>query len=256
MSEKQLLLKVENLYVSYEDTSVLENVSLEIHANDFIGIIGPNGGGKTTLLKSILGLKSALKGNVQLVGEMTQNQLGYLPQIKDFDQKFPYNVFEVVRSGLLSDKTLMKRFSKSDRQKTEAALEQVGIAHLKDRPIGNLSGGQMQRVFLARAIVSEPKILFLDEPNTFVDSKFERDLYEKLRMLNQEMAIVLVSHDLGTISSYVKSIACVNRTLHHHQSNIISKEQLENYDCPVQLITHGHVPHTVLQNHHQCNNHD
>jgi zinc transport system ATP-binding protein len=132
----------------------------------------------------------------------------------------------------------------------------MGITHLSGRNVGDLSGGQMQRVLLARAIVSDPGILILDEPNTFVDNSFEHDLYELLRILNQKMAILMVSHDVGTITSYVKTIACVNRNLHYHKSNIITQSQLEAYNCPIQLITHGNVPHTVLGDHIHNHKHD
>jgi zinc transport system ATP-binding protein len=126
----------------------------------------------------------------------------------------------------------------------------MGVAHLRDKSIGQLSGGQMQRVFLGRAIISEPRLLILDEPNTFVDNKFEHDLYELLHQLNHKMAILMVSHDVGTITTHVKTIACVNRNLHYHKSNIITQSQLTAYNCPIQLITHGDVPHTVLGEHH------
>jgi zinc transport system ATP-binding protein len=115
--------------------------------------------------------------------------------------------------------------------------------------IGELSGGQMQKVLLARAIVASPRLLILDEPNTFVDNKFEGELYEILVQLNKDMGIIIVSHDIGTISTYIKTIACVNRGLHYHKSNQISEEQLASYNCPIKLITHGEVPHTVLKKH-------
>jgi zinc transport system ATP-binding protein len=136
------------------------------------------------------------------------------------------------------------------RQKVEELLSEMGISNIRNKAIGELSGGQMQRVFLCRALLSDPKILILDEPDTFVDNRFEGELYEKLRFLNQEVAIILVSHDLGTISSYVKTIACVNGNLHYHQSNSITQDQLDGYNCPIQIITHGEIPHTVLKHHH------
>jgi zinc transport system ATP-binding protein len=136
------------------------------------------------------------------------------------------------------------------KQKVTDLLHEMGIYGIRDKSIGQLSGGQMQRVFLCRALISNPKVLILDEPDTFVDNRFEGELYEKLRLLNLQMAIVLVSHDLGTISSYVKSIACVNGNLHYHASNKITQEQLEGYNCPIQIISHGEIPHTILKHHH------
>lgn len=128
-------------------------------------------------------------------------------------------------------------------------MAMAGIAPLSRKPIGAISGGEMQRALLCRALISDPKLLILDEPTNFVDNKFEKELYEILASLNDRMAIVMVSHDLGTITSYVKSIVCVNRTVHRHNTNNLTPEQLANYNCPIQLITHGDVPHTVLKRH-------
>jgi zinc transport system ATP-binding protein len=133
--------------------------------------------------------------------------------------------------------------------KVEAIIHELGIEKFAHKPIGELSGGQMQRTFLGRALISDPKLLILDEPDTYVDNQFEGELYKKLKELNTRMAILLVSHDMGTITTYVKGIACVNRELHYHPSNIISPEQLASYNCPIQIITHGSVPHTVLETH-------
>ena len=125
----------------------------------------------------------------------------------------------------------------------------MGFTILKKKTAGELSGGQLQRVFLARAIISDPELLVLDEPNTYVDNQFEKELYDKLQSLNSRMAIILVSHDVGTISWYIKTIACVNGSLHYHPSNIITQKQLDSYNCPIQIIAHGEVPHTVLHKH-------
>ena len=130
---------------------------------------------------------------------------------------------------------------------------QLGIIQIEPdtarSPIGEVSGGQMQRALLARAVISDPKLLILDEPANFVDNKFEKELYRTLHELNARMAIVMVSHDIGTITSVVKEIVCVNRQVHRHRSNILTEEQLRNYDCPIQLVSHGHIPHTVLEHH-------
>jgi len=175
--------------------------------------------------------------------------MGYLPQVKHIDRNFPITVFEVVRSGSMMENS--SKVSKAEiRENTEQLLLEMGIEHIRNKAIGELSGGQMQRVFLCRALISDPKILILDEPDTFVDNRFEGELYEKLKQLNNHMAIVLVSHDVGTISSYVKTIACVNGELHYHPDNVITQEQLNSYNCPIKLITHGEIPHTVLKHHH------
>lgn len=242
------LLELKAVSAGYDYRTVLQGVDFSINEGDFIGIIGPNGGGKTTLLKVILGLLKPFEGEL-LYHAPRQNLFGYLPQTNRFDQRFPINVTEVVMSGLLSQKGLYKPYSRDDRRQAYALLEKYGMGEYKKSPIGDLSGGQMQRVFLCRAIISSPRILILDEPTTYVDSNFEKEFYPILQELNKTMSIVMVSHDLGTICSYVKTIACVNRTLHYHHSNLITPEQLQAYNCPIELITHGHVPHRVLSHH-------
>jgi zinc transport system ATP-binding protein len=148
---------------------------------------------------------------------------------------------------------VVQQNNNDNKTKCLTVLHELGIENLASKLVGELSGGQMQKVFLGRALISNPKLLILDEPDTYVDSRFENELYQKLKELNNRMAILLVSHDVGTISAHVKSIACVSRELHYHPSNIISPEQLASYNCPIQIITHGDVPHTVLgsHNHHQ-----
>ena len=250
MTEK--LIDIKNLTVGYDSKVVLENANFSLSENDFVGVIGPNGGGKTTLLKAILGLVKPLSGEI-IFSEKLKNRggnIGYLPQVNKFDSRFPISVFEVILSGLTDQKNWFRRVSKQDRENVDAIIDELGIRKIAKKSIGELSGGQMQRAFLGRALVSDPKLLVLDEPDTYVDNQFEGELYRKLVELNRQMAILLVSHDVGTISTYVKSIACVNRQLHYHPSNIISQDQLASYNCPIQMITHGSVPHTVLETHH------
>lgn len=245
------LIEIKNLTVKYDDYVALENVSMRIDENDFIGVIGPNGGGKTTLLKAILGLVGPSSGSLVFSEAFNDrgSNIGYLPQVNKFDHRFPITVYEVVVSGLARRNNWLRGSHKADKVKAMAMLGEMGIEHLAHKPIGELSGGQMQRVFLSRALVSSPRLLILDEPDTYVDNNFETELYSKLVEVNQRMAIVLVSHDVGTISAHVKSIACVNKALHYHPSNIISPELLAAYNCPIQMITHGEVPHTVLGAH-------
>lgn len=247
----QLLLKLENASVRYNGVSALEEVNLEINKDDFIGVIGPNGGGKTTLVKLILGLLKPYTGTVEyhISHSGGKSKIGYLPQVHRFDNKFPILVQDVILSGLPARHKLLTGHNRAEKEKAAYWMEKLGITVLKDKAIGKLSGGEMQRVFLCRSLISEPELIILDEPDTYVDNMFEKELYETLRELNQHMAILLVSHDVGTITSYIKSIACVNRHLHYHPSNIITEKQLASYNCPVQLITHGDVPHTVLKKH-------
>lgn len=216
-----------------------------------MGVIGPNGGGKTTLIKAILGTVE-YSGRIDFAKVLDGpfgRRIGYLPQQNDFDIKFPISVREVVLSGLQQKKGLGRAYTDEDKEKADELLHLVGISEIAERPIGQISGGQMQRTLLSRALISEPMLLILDEPANFVDNKFERELYELLLELNQRMAIIMVSHDLGTITSVVKTIICVNKQVHRHESNVITTEQLSNYNCPIQLITHGEMPHTVLGNH-------
>ena len=246
------LISLKDVSVGYDDRQkVLDHVNLDILPNDFIGVIGPNGGGKTTLVKTIL---KALpySGEVQyspVIGSDGYRAIGYLPQVSDIDKSFPISVCEVVLSGLQARKRLFGRYSAADKAKALQLLDLCGIESIARRPIGELSGGQLQRTLLCRALISDPKVLILDEPANFVDNKFEKELYAILRQLNDRMAIIMVSHDLGTITSHVKSLVCVNRHVHRHNSNVITPEQLHNYDCPIQIVSHGTVPHTVLEEH-------
>ena len=245
-------VSLKNVSVQYDETTALEGVSLNIYPDDFLGIIGPNGGGKTTLVKAILGTipHSGEISYSPTLSERGHRLIGYLPQQAEFDRSFPISVIEVVMSGLQAEKGLIKRYTTTDRKRAMELLEIAGIESIAERQISEISGGQMQRALLCRAVILEPNLLILDEPTNFVDNQFENELYTLLHRLNERMAIVMVSHDLGTITSVVKSIVCVNRTVHRHDSNIITAEQLENYHCPIQIISHGHIPHTVLEHHH------
>jgi zinc transport system ATP-binding protein len=244
------LFEMHSLSASYGTLDVLSNVNFIVSENDFIGVIGPNGGGKTTLLKVILGLLKPSTGEIVFNNNLLNaNRIGYLPQLSTGDINYPVTVMDIVLSGLMIQKGLISRMSSADRAKASKVIDELGLADLSGATINELSGGQMQRVFLGRAIIGEPKLLLLDEPGNFVDTTFENDFYEKLRDLNLRMAILMVSHDVGTISSHIKSFACVNRTLHYHPSHEITNEDLLAYGCPIQLITHGEVPHTVLKSH-------
>ena len=254
MSNRESIVEITNLGVRYDDVVALEHVNLTIYNNDFIGVIGPNGGGKSTLVKAIMGI-IPYSGSIEYSTTLQRHKkphIGYLPQISSFDKAFPISVSEVVMSGLQAERGLFGGFGRSERKRVEEVLERASLLELRKRPIGELSGGQLQRVMLCRAIISNPKLLVLDEPTNFVDNRFENELYMLLRDLNEDMAIVMVSHDIGTISSVVRNIVCVNRHVHRHDSNIITEEQLRNYNCPIQIISHGDIPHTILGEHHHC----
>jgi zinc transport system ATP-binding protein len=244
------LLEMVSLSASYGDSDVLKDVDFRVSENDFIGVIGPNGGGKTTLLKVILGLLKPVKGELVFNNELLNgNSIGYLPQISTGDINYPVTVTDIILSGLMMRKGIISRMSSADKVRAGQVIEELGLAGMAQATLNELSGGQMQRVFLGRAIIGNPRLLLLDEPGNFVDTTFENDFYEKLKDLNKRMAILMVSHDVGTISSHIKSFACVNRSLHYHPSHEITNEDLLAYGCPIQLVTHGEVPHTVLKYH-------
>lgn len=254
MSDREKIISIRALKACYDNVVALEHVNLDIYSDDFIGIIGPNGGGKSTLVKAIMGIMP-YSGTIDYASSICRAgkpHIGYLPQVSSIDKSFPISVSEVVLSGLQSKRGIFGRYTKEDRMRVDELLELVSLSELKRRAIGELSGGQLQRVMLCRAIASKPQLLILDEPTNFVDNRFENELYNILHHLSEQMAIVMVSHDLGTISSVVRSIVCVNRHVHRHDSNIITAEQLQNYDCPIQIISHGNVPHTVLEEHKHC----
>jgi zinc transport system ATP-binding protein len=217
-----------------------------------LGIIGPNGGGKTTLLKVILGLLKPRQGKVTVLGdtpEKGRKYIGYVSQHSLFAQDFPVSVWDVVLMGRAGRAGLFRTYSGEDKRIARSTLETVEMLDYKDRQIGKLSGGEQQRVFIARALTAEPKLLLLDEPMAGVDAPMQTGFYELLSRLTQQMTIVLVSHDISAVSIYVDKIACLNRRLFYHNSKEISAEDLEaTYQCPVELIAHG-VPHRVLQKH-------
>ncbi|HBK33005.1 MAG TPA: zinc ABC transporter ATP-binding protein [Porphyromonadaceae bacterium] len=249
------LLEIQNLTVGYDaKPEVLKGVSLSVYERDFLGIIGPNGGGKTTLLKTILGLIKPSVGTITFFDEGTSVpdiNIGYLPQINQIDKKFPISVSQVILSGLTPSGRLFKRYTLADREQVKRVAGQLGIEPLLDKPIGELSGGQLQRVLLGRAIIDNPKLIILDEPSSYVDKLFETNFYKLLGELNKEIAIILVSHDVGTVLSMVKNIACVNEGLHYHSGADISNEWLlAAYDsCPVEILGHGSLPHRVVLDH-------
>jgi zinc transport system ATP-binding protein len=244
-----VILEMRSLSAGYGTRNVLDNVNFKVFENDFIGVIGPNGGGKTTLLRVILGVIKPTGGELIMGDGIDKSSIGYLPQISTGDNSFPLSVFDVVLSGLMIHKSPGTRFFADEKRRAEYLLEELGLKEYSHSQLKELSGGQLQRVFLARAIIGKPRLLLLDEPGSFVDTAFEKSFYDKLKELNGKMTILMVSHDIGTISAHVKSFACVNGSLHYHPSSEITNEQLRAYRCPIQLITHGEVPHTVLKNH-------
>lgn len=247
------LIEIEHVTAAYGNKTVLRDISLTVWKDDFLGIIGPNGGGKTTLLKVILGLLQPVSGSISFYEggkEVPSLRIGYLPQLNNIDRKFPISVREVVASGLASEKRLFHSYNASQNERIDEVIGKMGLEDLAGRAIGELSGGQLQRVLLGRSIVSRPQILILDEPNSYVDKRFESHFYKLLEEINKESAVILVSHDIGTVLTMVKNIACVNETLHYHPGTNVSKEWLgETYACPIELLGHGDWPHRILRKH-------
>ncbi len=248
MNSKAIELK--NVNIKFNLNPVLKDINLTIEENDFMAIIGPNGGGKSTLLKIILGILKPDSGEVLIFGKKPEDArqlMGYLPQKVSFDHDFPIDVYHTVLSGRY--RGLFKGHTKDDEIAVIKALKDMNIFDLKDRQISRLSGGQMQRVFIARAIVREPKILLMDEPMASIDPEMQNSFYSLLSRLKNKMTIILVSHDVGTVSTQVDKIACLNSTLYFHGPVEDAAEGLEElYKCPIEMITHG-FPHRVLKDH-------
>lgn len=229
---RQPLIRLSHLTGGYEGKTVLRDVSLEIYPDDFIGVIGPNGGGKTTLVKMMLGLLKPMSGEIMFFrqGERTDGiSIGYLPQYSTIDRKFPISVYETVLSGLNRQKPLFRPFTPEQHEQVRRTIVRMGLEGLERRAIGQLSGGQMQRALLGRALVSDPQVLILDEPDTYIDRLFAQRLYALLEEINRERAIILVSHNISTVMRHAKSIACVDRTLHYCPDTHIPPEWLEEH---------------------------
>ena len=246
-------IEIKDLTIYREGQTVLDKVSLKIEEGQSYAIIGPNGGGKTTLLKSILGLIKPDSGCVKIYGEspaVNRYLLGYVPQFHTFDFSYPISVRDMVLTGRLGHiKGIRRRYSDEDRRCAEEAMKTLGILHLADRTLSDLSGGEQQRAIIARAIVGNPKVLLLDEPTVYVDSPTEEKFHDILVELHKKMTVIMVTHDIGVISSGVDVIACLNvKMFTHYSAEITSDMILNTYKCPVDLIAHG-LAHRVLHDH-------
>ena len=242
---------IENLSFAYDRDPVLKNVDMQIEAGNFTVLIGPNGGGKTTLLKLMLGLLKPDRGSVRVLGRSplkVAHRIGYVPQYMHINAGFPISARDVVLLGRIGPKQKWSRFTRTDRDAAYQALERMEMGPFYKRRIGNLSGGQVQRVLIARALVSEPELLLLDEPTANIDPKGQEEFYQLLIELNKSLTILLVSHDAMMLSSYAKSVACVNQTVFYHDEAEITDEMIDMHQCPVELVAHG-LPHRVLKKH-------
>lgn len=246
-------ISINNLSVYYGKTAAIKNICLDVNQGEFLGIIGPNGGGKSTLLKAILGLIPITAGSIRIYGKelgVNRTAIGYVPQFATMDRHFPISAFEVVLTGRLkSGLSPFMKYTKADKEIAYEQLERVNIKSIANRQISELSGGEFQRLLIARALTVNPKLLLLDEPTANVDVSSREQIYHLLEKLNKEMTIVLVTHDLLAISSKVVKLACLNGSLVYHGEPQLNEHIVNKlYGCPVDLIAHG-VPHRVLKEH-------
>jgi len=208
-------LNIEDLCFSYRDDPILKDISFTIHPGQFVGVIGPNGGGKTTLLKLILGFLKPLSGSISIFGQnplQARHEMAYVPQSLHFDKQFPISVLELVLGGRLSHLPWYGNFSAKDKEIALHSLEQVGLVDLRNRPLGGLSGGQAQRALIARALASEPRLLILDEPTASVDTQAESDIYGILKKFQGTMTILMVTHNLQAAIELVETVICIQGT--------------------------------------------
>ena len=258
MIMSQPIITTKNLSFAYQgENNVLENVNLEVFSDDFLGIIGPNGGGKTTLLKIILGLLKPDKGDVLVFDKKpkeARDLIGYVPQFLEIDLDCPVSVLDIVLMGILNRKKIFQRYNDEDLKLAKEALDFVDLWNLKDKQIGELSGGQRQRVYIARALIRKPKLFIFDEPTASIDEKSEKEFWELLQAINKNTAIIIVSHDIGVVFKNVNKIACLNRQLYCHSvDEEITQDILDKtYKCDIELLGHG-LPHRVLKKHNTIN---
>lgn len=241
--ERAPAVELRDVWFAYGRTPVLEEVDLTVPRGAFLGVIGPNGAGKTTLFKLILGLLRPDRGTVRVLGgppAAARGRVGYVPQFARFDPDFPIRVRDVVLMGRLGRARPFMGYREEDRDAARAALDRMELVRLSGRHVGELSGGQLQRTLIARALAMEPEILLLDEPTAAVDTRIGASLYDLLHALTRYMTVILVTHDVGVVSREVESVACLNRRLYYHGSEEVSPEVLEAaYGGEVDMVTHG-----------------
>ncbi|MCU7960035.1 MAG: ABC transporter ATP-binding protein [gamma proteobacterium symbiont of Bathyaustriella thionipta] len=252
MTATNNIIQLQDVTFSYAAAPVLESIQLDVKEGEFLGIVGPNAGGKSTLLKLILGLHKPQSGHIRILGQdprKAQRLLGYVPQYPGFSRDFPITVEQLVLLGRLGFHAPSGwlamfrpgRYSQQDHSAVKNALQEVEADHLASRQIAGLSGGELQRVLLARALVGEPRILILDEPTANIDQRLESEIFELLKQLHERMTILVVSHDIGFISSYVTQVACINRTLMCHNTDSVDGAMIQNlYGEHVRMVAHDH----------------
>jgi zinc transport system ATP-binding protein len=242
------IIEIKDLTFGYGDTPVLEDVSMYVGMHDFLLVIGPNGGGKTTLLKIILGIIKPWRGTVSFNQDLN-GRMGYVPQFLNFNKDFPSTVYETVLMGRLNAKNYLKKYTHNDGEKTNVLLDKLALYSKRRERVNSLSGGQLQRVLIARALVSDPLVLLLDEPTASIDITSQTTLLDLFDELAREMSVVVVTHDPTAYSISYKHIACLNRQLYYHGREEMDGKIIEQiYGCPVDLLGHG-IPHTILKKH-------
>ncbi len=233
----------------YNELPVLEDICLTIRHRDFLGIVGPNGSGKSTLLKLILGLLSPQQGRIEVFGTDpvdSRLRIGYVPQFATFDRHFPITVLDTVLQGRLGISPALFGYRRADRESARQALAEVDILELQQRPLTALSGGQLQRVLIARALACGPEVLILDEPTAHIDPKVEEGVFELLKRLNERLTVIVVSHDVGFITRYITRVACLNRRLVCHPTAELTGKMIEElYGGPLKMVQHD----TVIDGH-------
>lgn len=252
------VVEIRDVSFSYNGQEVLQGVDLDIRQGDFCAVIGPNGGGKTTLLRLMLGLLKPDQGSIRVLGlpaKEASHLIGYVPQEVHGNRSFPITSLDVIMMGMLEPGKRLVRRPRQDRAAALEALARMDMTSYAGRRLDELSGGQRQRVFIARAMVARPKLLFLDEPTSSIDAKGQANFFELLKELNEKVTILVVTHDVMVVSKYVKSVACVNKRLHYHGKAEITRDMMEMMYpstlegvCPVELVAHG-LPHRVLKEH-------
>jgi zinc transport system ATP-binding protein len=237
----EIILRVENLSFAYEQEQILRNVNFHIHKGDFISVVGPNGGGKSTLFSLILGIHKAQQGKIEVLGTTpakARQRIGYVPQYLSFDEHFPVSAFDLVRMGRLQH-SRWGFYTKEDDRATYEAMEWMQVRDIADMAYADLSGGQKQRLLIARAIASQPEFLLLDEPTANIDPAGEARFYDTLRDLNQKMTILIISHDLGFVSQRVNRVVCVNRDVQIHPTSALTGELIQEiYGHSIQMVHH------------------
>jgi zinc transport system ATP-binding protein len=249
------ILNIENVNFSYEQFPVLKDINLHMFDGDFAALIGPNGGGKTTLIKIILGLLKADSGKIDLFNQSiskSKKYLSYVPQYANFNHDFPISVKDTVIQGCLKNQSIKGNwlgwYSKEDYHRAEQVMHEAYIWELRNKAISTLSGGQLQRVLVARALAGNPKLLLLDEPTANIDERSEKDIFDLFKELNKRMSIIVISHDIGFVSSYVNQVFCLNKTLVCHQAKVVDSDSIQHLYGEHISSVHHHSQH--------CSHHD